>query len=64
MNVEFNDKMTQVLETLAEAHDTSKVEILRRAIAVYNFLENETTTGNRKVVIAEGDRIIKEIVLT
>ncbi|WP_218079441.1 hypothetical protein [Anthocerotibacter panamensis] len=56
--------MTQVLETLAEAHDTSKVEILRRAIAVYNFLENETTTGNRKVVIAEGDRIIKEIVLT
>jgi predicted transcriptional regulator len=64
LTVEFNDKMNDTLGQLAEDRGTSKVEVLRRAVALYKYLDSEQKEGgNKKVSITQGDNILKDIVL-
>jgi hypothetical protein len=64
LTVEFNDKMNQTLEQLAADKGVTKVDVLRRAVALYKYLESEQKEGsNKKVSITEGDNILKDIVL-
>jgi predicted transcriptional regulator len=64
LTVEFNDRMNEMLEQLAQEEDTSKVDIIRRALALYKYVEDEVRENDkRKLAIAEGDEVIKEIVL-
>ncbi len=63
LTVEFNDKMNATLEQLAEEKGTTKVDVLRRAVALYKYLDAEQQGGNKKVSITENDNILKDIVL-
>jgi hypothetical protein len=64
LTVEFNDKMNQTLEQLAEEKGTTKVDVLRRAVALYKYLDAEQKEGgNKKVSITQNDNILKDIVL-
>jgi hypothetical protein len=63
LTVEFNDKMSDILEQLAEEKGTSKVDVLRRAVALYRYLDSEQKEGNKKVSITQNDNILKDIVL-
>jgi predicted transcriptional regulator len=64
LTVEFNDKMNATLEQLAEEKGTTKVDVLRRAVALYKYLEEEQKEGgNRRVSITQNDNILKDIVL-
>ena len=64
LTVEFNDKMNETLEQLAEEKKTSKVDVLRRAVALYKYLEEEQKEGgNKRVSITQNDNILKDIVL-
>ena len=65
LTVQFPEATSQMLAELSERDEVTKTEVLRRAIALYKYLENETRDGKRKVAIAdENDRVVKEIVLT
>jgi predicted transcriptional regulator len=64
LTVEFNERMNEMLEALAAKEDTTKVDIIRRALALYKYVEEEVRENERRrLAIAEGDKVVKEIVL-
>lgn len=64
LTLEFNDRMNKILQDLAVHDDTTKVEVLRRALALYKYVIDETEKGSdRGLGIIEDDKVIKEIVL-
>ena len=66
LTVQFPEKTSQILNELAEKDEVSKTEVLRRAIALYKYLESELgKEDGRKLKIADkDDNILKEIVIT
>jgi len=60
LTVEFNDKMNEILEQLAEEKSTTKVDVLRRAVALYKYLDGEKKDG--KITISQ-DNKTKDVVL-
>jgi hypothetical protein len=62
LTVEFNDKMNDILEQLAEEKGTTKVDVLRRAVALYKYLDGEQQKDGR-VSITRDNTIVKDIVL-
>jgi hypothetical protein len=62
LTVEFNDKMNQVLDELAKSEDLPKTHVIRRAIALLKYAEDERAKGNKLVITSPDDRILKEIV--
>jgi hypothetical protein len=64
LTVEFNDKMNDILGQLAEQKGTTKVDVLRRAVALYNYLDSEQKAGeNQRVSITQNNKVVKDIVL-
>jgi hypothetical protein len=64
LTVEFNERMNEMLEELAAREGTTKVDILRRALALYRYVDEEVGENKkRRVAITEDDRVLKEIVL-
>lgn len=64
LTVEFNDRMNEMLEELAAKEDTTKVDVIRRALALYKYVEDEVgDSDKRRLAISEGDRVLKEIVV-
>lgn len=66
LTVQFPEKTSEMLSDLADREEVSKTEILRRALALYKYLETEVQKGKgRKIAITdEDDKILKEIVIT
>ena len=70
MTVEIPDRLNAVLEDLASEYNISKVDALRRAIALFNIAKRETRAtdgpeGGRRLTISDKDnKVIKEILLT
>lgn len=65
LTVQFPDPTSEILAELSARDQVTKTEILKRAIALYRYLEKETRDGKRKVAITdENDKVVKEIVLT
>jgi predicted transcriptional regulator len=63
LTVEFNDKMNQILEQLAEEKGTTKVDVLRRAVALYRYLDDEQKGEDKQVSITRNGKAVKDIVL-
>lgn len=63
LTVDFPDEVNLVLEKLAKAEHTTKREIIRRALALYDYLhEQKVRRGERKLSITDkNDEIIKDI---
>jgi predicted transcriptional regulator len=61
LTVEFNDKMNDILEQLADEKGTTKVDVLRRAVALYKYLDGEKRDG--KITLAQDDDKKKDVVL-
>jgi len=66
LTVQFPEKTSEMLSELAQQGEISKTEVLRRALSLYKYLEDEVRQEKgRKVAIAdEEDKIVKEIVMT
>lgn len=63
LTVEFNDALTKKLEEMAANENTTKVDIIRRALALYNFVESEVDESRkRRLAIAEDGKVVVEIV--
>lgn len=65
LTVDLPDGLSSMLADLAKAEDTSKREVLRRAIALYHFLRKQgVQNGQNKLSITDDqDKILKEIVI-
>lgn len=57
LNVNINDETAAALKDLAERRQTTVTEIVRRAVSVYKFIEDEVTDGDArlKIVRASGE---------
>ena len=63
--VSLPTKVAEKLEKLAEAGVMSKPETLRRAIALYSFVQSEVIDADRKLcVVDKDDTVIKEVVFS
>jgi hypothetical protein len=63
LTVEFSDKMNEILEQLANEKETTKVDVLRRAVALYKYLDSEQKDENKKVSITQDGKAVKDIVM-
>lgn len=64
LNIQFDEEMDKMLEELAEKKGTTKAEIIRRALAIYKYVEEETRGGKRRLAItsAQDEKVLKEII--
>ena len=65
LTVEFPDEVNKILEALAEKDQTTKRDVIRRALALYNHLIQQGLKpgGDRKLSITDkDDHILKDIV--
>ncbi len=63
MTVEFPREANEMLKDLAEKGQTSKVDVIRRALALYNYVQREVKEKDRRLLITgSDDEAIKEIV--
>lgn len=63
LTIEFSNQVNEILDNLAQKDQTTKVEVLRRALALYNYVHKEAVEKERKVSITDSDdKVIKEIV--
>jgi predicted transcriptional regulator len=64
LTIEFSDKMNEILNDLANEKETTKVDVLRRAVALYKYLDSEQTKDEaNKVSITRDGKAVKDIVL-
>lgn len=57
LSVNINDETAKALNELARKRQTTVTEIVRRAISVYKFVEDETGRG-RQLQLAADDKVI------
>ncbi len=63
MTIEFPDQVSKILKDLANKDQTTKVDVLRRALALYNYIHREAVDKDLKLSITDDeDTIIKDIV--
>lgn len=65
VTIRLNSKANELLEELAGQKDTTKDEIIRRALAMYKYLYDETNCGDKRVSITsvENGEILKDIIM-
>ena len=63
LNLEVSPKMDDLLTELAREKSTTKADVLRRAVALYNYVETQLAAGDKTLAIAQNDRVIKDIVV-
>jgi hypothetical protein len=64
ITIEFSEQLDNILKDLAQEGNTSKVEIIRRALALYNYVNKEVKHKDLKLsVTGDDDKLLKEIVL-
>lgn len=63
LTIDFPDEVNKVLEKLADDEKTTKREIVRRALALYDYLhQNQVKGPARKLSITDdADQVIKDI---
>lgn len=63
LTIEFSKKVDKVLKDLAAEDNTTQVEIIRRALSLYNFAKQETAEEDLKLSITdEEDKILKDLI--
>jgi len=55
--------MNEILEQLANEKETTKVDVLRRAVALYKYLDSEQKDESKKVSITQDGKAVKDIVM-
>jgi hypothetical protein len=64
LTLDMSPKMDDILTHLARGKSMSKAEVLRRAVALYNYVEEQLASGETSLTISnKQDEVIKEIVV-
>lgn len=60
--IEFPDEVTELLDRLAAREGISRAEVIRRALALYNYAQQETVVKKHKLSITDDqDKILRDI---
>jgi predicted transcriptional regulator len=62
LTVQLNEKLSSVLEQISEEEEIPQTQVLRQAIALYKFVEDEKRAGNKLAIANADNEIIKEII--
>ncbi len=64
LTVEFSEGTNEILMELAARRSTTKAEIIRWALALYKYTQDELSKGDkRNLSITEGDKVLKDIII-
>ena len=65
LTIQFGEEMDRLLKELSVEKGTTKSEIIRRALAMYKYVDDETSDGTKRLSItsAKDDKVLKEIVM-
>ena len=65
LTIQYDDTVDKLLSELSVKKGTSKVEIIRRALATYKYLNDETKDEDKRVSVtsAKSAKIIKDVLL-
>jgi predicted transcriptional regulator len=64
LTVEFSDRVNQLLEEVAKRNDLTKADILRRAIALYGFVDANVHKDTQLAVTDKNGKVLQQIVVT
>jgi predicted transcriptional regulator len=65
LTVEFSDRVNEKLEEVAKRNELTKADILRRAIALYDFVDANVVNKDVQLVVTDKNgKVLKEIVVT
>ncbi|MCK5197183.1 MAG: hypothetical protein KAR21_02470 [Spirochaetales bacterium] len=65
MTIELSDKMNKEVENIvSHGEGSSKVEVIRNALALYVYAMKEAAEGYNLAVTQDGKNVMKEIVMT
>lgn len=63
LNVNLNAETAEALRAIADLHDLTFTEAIRRAIAVYDYIDKETFAGRRIQTSDQNGDNARELVL-
>ena len=63
LTIQISDRLEEILDQLAKEDGIPKAQVIRRAIAVLKFLEDEKRNGNKITISSHDDRVLKELVV-
>ncbi len=67
MTLDLTEEVDELLKELAKKKGTTKAEVLRRAIGLYNYLvmqlEGNGKTGTKVSITTQDDTVLKDLVL-
>lgn len=62
--IEFNDDAEKLLARLAEKQGVPKAQIVRRALALLDYVEKESEVDGQRIGVADSDgKLVREIVI-
>lgn len=61
--VTMSPKLEEMIDVLAKEESTSKTEIIRRAIAFYNYVYRETHEKKNKIVVTSSTGEPQQVIL-
>ena len=63
MNIELSDELAETVRILAKKRNTSISDVVRRAISLDNFFEEELSEGNTVILKKKNTDKMREVVL-
>ena len=64
LTIEFPNKVDDILKDLAKKGETSKIDVIRRALVLYSYVNREVKEKDLKLTVADdSNKVLKEIVL-
>ena len=63
MNIELSDELADTVRSLAKKRNTSVSDVVRRAISLDNFFEEELSEGNTVILKNKNSDKMREVVL-
>ena len=64
LTVQFGEPVAEVLKKLADGKGISQVEVLRRAVALYSYAEQQSELGYRLAITNREGQRVADVVLT
>jgi predicted transcriptional regulator len=63
MNIQLSDELAETVRTLAKKRNTSISDVVRRAISLDKFFEEELSEGNTVILKNKNSDKMREVIL-
>ena len=62
LTIDLSDKAEEIVARLASDQGTTKVEILRRALALYDYVQEQTESGSKLAIVGKSGKVEERII--